>query len=255
VKKAGDTDVSHKDYILTWGLAKRKSTAYTPDLWSKFGIDQNGQTVRLPTTYWPFDHAAVVVEVTVHRAPDLLDKACRRVLQWLADWHQEMLGLFGLALAVSFLSAVTVFRPYVNDTGREFHILEVPTYFCMALQLGITSVACMLRLRRPQSNSTYLTELYFKAALANNILFVGGFFRFVLASCSSTFSFPQGSHGEAAIIPGIAFGVGSLAGSVATIAILHKILQARLEAMVWGMGSGGLSVQKCTPSSLPLEHK
>merc|ERR1719506_2085670 len=136
VKKAGDTDVSHKDFILTWGLAKRKSTAYTPDLWSKFGIDRNGQTVRLPTTYWPFDHAAVVVRVMVYRGPGLLENACRRVVRWLVDWHQEMLGLVGLALAVSFLSVVTVLRPYVCDKESELSFVEVPLYFCVTLQLA-----------------------------------------------------------------------------------------------------------------------
>ena len=31
-QKAGEIDVSHKDYVLTWGPGQRQATAYTPDL-------------------------------------------------------------------------------------------------------------------------------------------------------------------------------------------------------------------------------
>ena len=41
VLKAGETDVSHKDYVLTWGPGQRQATAYTPDLCTPFGIDRN----------------------------------------------------------------------------------------------------------------------------------------------------------------------------------------------------------------------
>ena len=52
--KAGETDLSHKDYILNWGPGERESTVYTPDLCTEFGIDRRGRAVRLPTTEWPF---------------------------------------------------------------------------------------------------------------------------------------------------------------------------------------------------------
>ena len=63
VRKAGETDVSHKDYVLSWGpgYLKRSETINTPDLFTAFGVDrQSGKTVRLPTTEWPFDHTAVM---------------------------------------------------------------------------------------------------------------------------------------------------------------------------------------------------
>merc|ERR1719316_809365 len=67
VKKAGETDVSHKDFILTWDRARRVATKYMPEIWTKFGIDNDGKTIRLPTTSWPFDHAAVAAIVLVCR--------------------------------------------------------------------------------------------------------------------------------------------------------------------------------------------
>ena len=64
VLKSGETDVSHKDYLLTWN-AERRPTTYTPDLRTPYGVDHSGQTVRLPTPRWPFDHAAVVSTVSM----------------------------------------------------------------------------------------------------------------------------------------------------------------------------------------------
>ena len=69
VRKAGETDVSHKDYVLSWGpgYLKRSETINTPDLFTAFGVDrQSGKTVRLPTTEWPFDHAAVMPSPATH---------------------------------------------------------------------------------------------------------------------------------------------------------------------------------------------
>ena len=63
VRKAGETDVSHKDYLISWGpgYLERNETTGTPDLFTAFGVDrQSGKTVRLPTTAWPFDHTAVM---------------------------------------------------------------------------------------------------------------------------------------------------------------------------------------------------
>ena len=62
-EKAGNTDVSHKDYLLTGGLM-RGTTHYSPDLHTSFGMDRStGELIRLPTTQWPFDHCAVATEL------------------------------------------------------------------------------------------------------------------------------------------------------------------------------------------------
>ena len=62
-QKAGNTDVSHKDYLLTGGLT-RGTTQYSPDLHTSFGMDRStGERIRLPTTQWPFDHCAVATEL------------------------------------------------------------------------------------------------------------------------------------------------------------------------------------------------
>merc|ERR1719313_1870886 len=66
VLKSGETDVSHKDYVLTWGI-ERGTTTYTQDLRTVYGVDRSGQTVRLPTPSWPFDHAAVVSAVSLEK--------------------------------------------------------------------------------------------------------------------------------------------------------------------------------------------
>ena len=39
-QKAGETDVSHKDYVLTGGW-KRGNTQYYPDLCTQFGIERS----------------------------------------------------------------------------------------------------------------------------------------------------------------------------------------------------------------------
>ena len=62
VLKAGETDISHKDYLVSHGMA-RGATTYTPDLCTEYGVDRSGATIRLPTTSWPFDHAAVATTV------------------------------------------------------------------------------------------------------------------------------------------------------------------------------------------------
>ena len=88
VLKSGETDVSHKDYLLTWGLEQRRATMYTPELYTQFGIDRQGRTIRLPTTAWPFDHAAVSARILLRKSrragSTCFGNACTRVGRWIS---------------------------------------------------------------------------------------------------------------------------------------------------------------------------
>jgi hypothetical protein len=74
-QKAGEIDVSHKDYLITWGSA-RGATAYSPDLHTSFGVDRaTGSRVRLPTTLWPFDHCGVATELLGSKKANAFQKS------------------------------------------------------------------------------------------------------------------------------------------------------------------------------------
>jgi hypothetical protein len=92
VSKAGETDVSHKDYVLNWGQGQRRSTSYDPNLSTEFGIDTNGEEVRLPTTTWPFDHAAVTATFDLCEDTIRYETMCEDVPQNLNKLSEFTVG-------------------------------------------------------------------------------------------------------------------------------------------------------------------
>ena len=91
-QKAGEPDVSLKDFLLTWGHGRGK-TVYTPDLHTSFGVDRaSGQRIRLPTTQWPFDHCGVATELLVGAQDSQLSPAGSVTKAWKA-------GVFAIWLA------------------------------------------------------------------------------------------------------------------------------------------------------------
>lgn len=99
VAKAGEADIAHKDYIVSWGSDRllRGETAYTPDLWSAFGVHrETGVRTRLPTYDWPFDHCGVATIFTPLRR-SALSRAWRL-------WH-AVPALVVLLLALSPLAS------------------------------------------------------------------------------------------------------------------------------------------------------
>jgi hypothetical protein len=84
--------VSHKDYVLNWGQGQRRSTSYDPNLSTEFGIDTNGEEVRLPTTTWPFDHAAVTATFDLCEDTIRYETMCEDVPQNLNKLSEFTVG-------------------------------------------------------------------------------------------------------------------------------------------------------------------
>jgi hypothetical protein len=242
VKKAGEMDVSHKDYVLTWGAAQRQATAYTPDLCTAFGIDRNENTMRLPTTCWPFDHAAVTAKVSVGTYSSAMAiygpclGACRGACQYMESRLRQLLVMCGIVVSLASLL-----------TGGLFPQLVVTLYLCIRA--------------RPISCSSPLTERYFTVAILNNILYLGGpiLHYFMIGETSNPFA-----HGTLAplmigetsnpfthgTLAPLMFCFGGLPGSVVTIAITHLIVTTRLEAM--GRGRGLRAMFYCEVAGLGM---
>jgi hypothetical protein len=84
--KCGEVDVSCKDYVFSWGAQfERVSTDYVPDLHSDFGVERGTEKpVRLPTTFWPFDHAGITVCFKQGKKPRFSHPWIRHVLYLLS---------------------------------------------------------------------------------------------------------------------------------------------------------------------------
>jgi hypothetical protein len=217
IKKAGESDVSQKDFVLSWGGGHRHATAYSPDLCTQFGIDRHGKTVRLPTTSWPFDHAAVATKISLgEKSGQIICRemcaVCRRGYNSVC--HVAFRCLHCLLVFWGLYYTFTTFR---NGLPAPFGI---PGMFVSA-QLGVTVVLSVVR--RPVSSTSSLTDFYFVASVAKNLVhtvFVG-------------------HNGEFQI-----FGIISLPLSVASIIILHIVVMKRLQAMAEGMACALLSLQR-----------
>ena len=97
-------EVSHADYVLTWGPGQRRSTVYTPNLSTDFGLGDDDQPVRLPTTTWPLDHAGVTTTLMLNGACSRSVTACSRHLERTFSGvlrpFRMLLALAGLFVAV-----------------------------------------------------------------------------------------------------------------------------------------------------------
>ena len=116
-QKAGHTDVSHKDYLVTGGCT-RGNTRYSPDLHTPFGMDRStGKRTRLPTTQWPFDHCAVATELLGGETPDA--EAEIGGAKGSRAWKTAVFAVWVASFFVVLLPlAVDLFLPYCRD--RDF---------------------------------------------------------------------------------------------------------------------------------------
>jgi hypothetical protein len=202
VKKAGDTDVSHKDYLLNWGFGQRQATEYTPDLCTQFGLHRLGKTVRLPIISWPFDHAGVTAKISMGASWSLrqigtVGRIAMRCIHYV-------LVLYGMSI-VLLAPGKKLPAPYSDGW------IMIP-----AVQLGFTLILSVWP--RPASKASWLTECYFLASAVNNILYI---------------QFLGGGDAGGDIM---GFVLSAIPGSIGTLTILHMVVSKRLTAM--GRGEG-----------------
>merc|ERR1719353_1554165 len=112
------------------------------------------------------------------------------------------------------------------NVGNEFKGSRIYTTFFAGLQLIVTS--CTSVLRRPSSSSSKTTNLYFTAALLNNMFI---HFAWSLGNCGHGLFEIEGIGAVLEAIAALAGGIGVTCGSIATILILHNVVIRRLSSM------------------------